>query len=202
MSSDWTSENGQHFHKCTVDGCTYTDTKVTCSGGTPTCQAKAVCSTCHQAYGEIGNHSFDMSDWGYTGTDGHAHVCTVSGCDEHDTVVEHTPNVDAATEDVAKYCTVCDFVIEQKLNHVHAEGTEWKYNSEYHWHDCVGNDGQEYSKAKHTYDNDCDTTCNVRQTAEQDTLAARTTARLRQNVQPVDRPTATLVITHTIRRYG
>ena len=160
MSFDWTSENGQHFHKCTVSGCDHTDTKVKCTGGMPTCVSPAICSVCQNPYGSVtAHHFYDTSEWGYKGTDGHAHVCEY--CGVHDTVVGHTPNVSAATEETAKYCTVCDFVIEQQLNHVHSEGTEWKYDSEYHWHDCVGNDGQEYSKAKHTYDNDCDTTCNV-----------------------------------------
>ena len=160
MSSDWTSENGQHFHKCTVNGCTHTDTKVNCTGGMATCVSPAICSVCQNPYGSVtAHHFYDTSEWGYKGTDGHAHVCEY--CGVHDTVVGHTPNVSAATEETAKYCTVCDFVIEQQLNHVHSEGTEWKYDSEYHWHDCVGNDGQVYSKAEHTYDNACDTTCNV-----------------------------------------
>ncbi|MBQ7828152.1 MAG: leucine-rich repeat domain-containing protein, partial [Clostridia bacterium] len=103
-------------------------------------------------------HTFGNT-WEYKDATGHAHVCEY--CGVHDTVVGHTPNVDAATEDTAKYCTFCGYVIEQQLNHVHSEGTEWKYDSEYHWHDCVGNDGQVYSKAEHTYDNACDTTCNV-----------------------------------------
>ncbi len=160
ISADWTSENNQHFHKCTVAGCDYIEDNEDCDGGTATCQAKAICSTCGVAYGNLGDHNYNMDAWGYKGADGHAHNCVVNGCDEHDAVIPHTPNVDAATEDTAKYCTVCEFIIEQQLNHVHSEGTVWEHDSEYHWHDCVANDGQVYSKAAHTYDNACDTTCN------------------------------------------
>ncbi len=161
MSADWTSENGQHFHKCTVAGCTYTENRTNCTGGMATCQSPAICSVCQNPYGSVTYHHFyDTGEWGYKGTDGHAHKCLY--CDAYDTVIPHTPNVEAATEDTAKYCTVsgCGFVIEQRLDHVHSEGTAWKHDSEYHWHDCVANDGQVYSKAAHTYDNACDTTCN------------------------------------------
>ncbi|MBR2293136.1 MAG: InlB B-repeat-containing protein, partial [Clostridia bacterium] len=159
MSSDWTSENGQHFHKCTVSGCDHVEDTEDCDGGGATCQKKATCDTCGASYGSLGDHSYNYGSWGYTDENGHANNCIY--CDAHTELQEHEPNVDAATEDTAKYCTFCGYVIEQQLNHVHSEGTEWKYDSEYHWHDCVGNDGQEYSKAKHTYDNDCDTDCNV-----------------------------------------
>lgn len=159
MSNDWTSENGQHFHKCTVNGCTHTEDVEDCYGGHATCQAKAVCDVCGTSYGEIGDHNYNYGSWGYTDENGHANNCIY--CDAHTELQEHEPNVDAATEDTAKYCTFCGYVIEQQLNHVHSEGTAWEYDSEYHWHDCVANDGQVYSKAEHTYDNACDTTCNV-----------------------------------------
>ena len=159
MSSDWTSENGQHFHKCTVNGCTHTEDTEDCDGGRATCQTKATCDTCGASYGSLGDHSYNYGSWGYSDADGHAYKCIY--CDAHTALEEHDPNAEAATEHEAKYCTYCGYVIEQKLNHVHSEGTAWEYDSEYHWHDCVGNDDQVYSKAEHTYDNACDTTCNV-----------------------------------------
>ena len=45
-------------------------------------------------------------------------------------------------------------------DHVHTPNTEWKFNTDYHWHECVGNDGQQFNKAKHIYDNACDKDCN------------------------------------------
>ena len=159
MSSDWTSENGQHFHKCTVSGCDHVEDTEDCDGGGATCQKKATCDTCGASYGSLGDHSYNYGSWGYSDADGHAYKCIY--CDAHTALEEHEPNAEAATEHEAKYCTYCGYVIEQQLNHVHSEGTAWEYDSEYHWHDCVANDGQVYSKAEHTYDNACDTTCNV-----------------------------------------
>ncbi len=149
-----------HQRKCTL--CNKREDASEHFGAPATCQSVAICDACGSEYGSLGTHNYDMDEFGYQTADGHAHICTVDGCDEHDTVIPHTPNVDAATEDTAKYCTVdgCGFVIEQQLNHVHSEGTAWEHDSEYHWHDCVANDGQVYSKAAHTYDNACDTTCN------------------------------------------
>lgn len=65
-----------------------------------------------------GPHSFDTTTWGYKGSDGHAHKCTVSGCTEHDTVVAHTPGA-AATETTSQTCTVCHKVLTPALGHVH-----------------------------------------------------------------------------------
>ena len=50
---EWASNgDGTHTHKCTVDGCTGSETK-DCSGGTATCTQKAVCEVCGKAYGEL-----------------------------------------------------------------------------------------------------------------------------------------------------
>ena len=62
LSVAWTQENGQHFHKCIIEGCTYTDEKVNCSGGTATCTEKAICATCNTAYGDIAAHADENND--------------------------------------------------------------------------------------------------------------------------------------------
>ena len=51
-----------------------------------------------------GPHSFDTTAWGYKGSDGHAHKCTVSGCTEHDTVTAHI-----YTNDQDTTCNTCDY---------------------------------------------------------------------------------------------
>ena len=56
---EWTSNgDGTHTRKCTVDGCTGSETK-DCSGGTATCTNKAVCEICGESYGELdpNNHA-------------------------------------------------------------------------------------------------------------------------------------------------
>ena len=50
---EWTSNgDGTHTRKCTVDGCTGSETK-DCSGGTATCTEKAKCSVCGVGYGDL-----------------------------------------------------------------------------------------------------------------------------------------------------
>ena len=50
---EWTSNgDGTHTRKCTVDGCTGSETK-DCSGGTATCKDKARCAVCGKTYGEL-----------------------------------------------------------------------------------------------------------------------------------------------------
>ena len=50
---EWTSNgDGTHTRRCTVDGCTGSETK-DCSGGTATCAEKAKCSACGVEYGDL-----------------------------------------------------------------------------------------------------------------------------------------------------
>lgn len=50
---EWTSNgDGTHTRRCTVDGCTGSETK-DCSGGTATCAEKAKCSACGAGYGDL-----------------------------------------------------------------------------------------------------------------------------------------------------
>ena len=50
---EWTSNgDGTHTRRCTVDGCTGSETK-DCSGGTATCTEKAKCSVCGAGYGNL-----------------------------------------------------------------------------------------------------------------------------------------------------
>ena len=56
---EWTSNgDGTHTRRCTVDGCTGSETK-DCSGGTATCTEKAKCSVCGVGYGDLNpaNHA-------------------------------------------------------------------------------------------------------------------------------------------------
>ncbi len=160
MLADWFTQNGQHYHKCSVTGCPYKEDLAPCSGGTATCQTKAQCSTCGNAYGSLGNHQFDTSVYGHKDENGHAHKCFY--CDAYDVVEAHVPNLPAATEESDQVCTVegCGFLMQSSLGHTHSPSDEWEWNSQFHWHDCVKNDGQQYDVAPHTFDDNCDTTCN------------------------------------------
>ena len=59
-------------------------------------------------------HSYDNTEWGYRGEDGHAHKCR--NCDAHDTVQPHTPGA-AATESAPQTCTVCGYIIAPVTGH-------------------------------------------------------------------------------------
>ena len=123
----WTSKgDGTHTRICSSDA-SHTET-ADCSGGTATCQSKAVCTICGGEYGDFASHNFDVSSWGYKGADGHAHVCKTAGCTAMDTVIAHIPGP-AATEDAAQICTECGYEIVPALNHEHNWGA-WTSNGD------------------------------------------------------------------------
>ena len=128
----WTSNgDGTHTRICSSDA-SHTE-RADCSGGTATCQSKAVCTTCGGEYGD-----FDVSSWGYKGADGHAHVCKTAGCTATDTVIAHIPGP-AATEDAAQICTECGYEIVPALNHEHNWGA-WTSNGDgTHTRICASN---------------------------------------------------------------
>ena len=133
----WTSNgDGTHTRICSSDA-SHTET-ADCSGGTATCQSKAVCTTCGGEYGDFALHDFDVSSWGYKGADGHAHVCKTAGCTATDTVIAHIPGP-AATEDAAQICTECGYEIVPALNHEHNWGA-WTSNGDgTHTRICASN---------------------------------------------------------------
>ena len=133
----WTSNgDGTHTRICSLDT-SHTETAV-CSGGTATCQNKAVCTTCGGEYGDFALHDFDVSSWGYKGADGHAHVCKTAGCTATDTVIAHIPGP-AATENAAQICTECGYEIVPALNHEHNWGA-WTSNGDgTHTRICASN---------------------------------------------------------------
>ena len=107
----------QHWKECSR--CNAENTRENHSGGTATCQMKAVCAVCSQTYGGLGAHDYDTSVWGYKDADGHAHLCRTAGCTEHDTVIGHTSS-GAATETDPEICTECSYVIRAALGHTHS----------------------------------------------------------------------------------
>jgi len=115
-STEWSyTDTKGHAHKCSV--CGDHDEVQEHSGGTADCQNKAKCAVCGTEYGKTGEHKWGTA-WDYTSSQGHAHVCTVNGCDEHDDVVKHTPGKEA-TENDPQLCTVCNYMIAPKKSHVH-----------------------------------------------------------------------------------
>ncbi len=160
VSSEWSSDGTHHWHECLKNDCNYIEGKEEHIGGTATCIAKKECTECYKEYGETTSHNYDLTTWGYKGTDGHAHVCTTEGCDANDTPVAHTPDIEEATEFFAQKCTICDFIMANKVGHVHMSSGIWKNDTQNHWYECVDEDGWKTGVAEHTYSSDCDTSCN------------------------------------------
>ena len=76
----WTSNgDGTHIRSCTRSNCDAVDT-ASCTGGTATCTAKAVCAVCGKEYGEkdLNNHALEQHA-------AKAPTCTEIGWDAYDT---------------------------------------------------------------------------------------------------------------------
>ena len=79
--SEWhnSADGKYHYHKCTHSGCSEILDKANHSGGTATCENKAVCSVCGVAYGEKLGH--DYGEVKYTWTD---NTCKAERVCKHD----------------------------------------------------------------------------------------------------------------------
>ena len=79
--SEWhnSADGKYHYHKCTQSGCSVILDKANHSGGTATCENKAVCSVCGVAYGEKLGH--DYGEVKYTWTD---NTCKAERVCKHD----------------------------------------------------------------------------------------------------------------------
>ena len=65
------------------------------------------------------NHNYEGVAWSSDANE-HYKVCKNNNCNEKGEVATHTPNIANPTEEEAKVCTVCGYVIAPALNHVHA----------------------------------------------------------------------------------
>ena len=79
--SEWhnSADGTYHYHECTQSGCSVILDKANHSGGTATCENKAVCSVCGLTYGEKLGH--DYGEVKYTWTD---NTCKAERVCKHD----------------------------------------------------------------------------------------------------------------------
>ena len=130
---EWSSAgNGTHIRSCTRSNCDAVDT-ASCTGGTATCSAKAVCVTCGAEYGEkdLNNHALEQraakaptcTETGWDAYEG----CTRSGCNyttyhvlpalNHD-LVQHAAKAPTCTEigwNAYETCSRCDYTTYAEL---------------------------------------------------------------------------------------
>ena len=121
----------------------------------------AISSTVSFSGNTHGSHVF-KEEWGEGDINGNWHDCKY--CTAHDTPVSHVPNIENATENEAKVCNNCGYIIEPTLSHTHEAATEWQSDAESHWHACTGCNAQKLDVAVHS-DTNADGKCDVCQHA-------------------------------------
>ena len=153
-----TNNDGTHkkSHKCC--GATVAD-KEACSGGTATCQKKAVCELCKAEYGELSDHVYDV--W-KSDADKHWKECAC-GAKSEEAAHEFTK----AGNDADKHWKEC--VCGAKSEEAAHEFTLSKSDEEKHWKECAcGAKSEEaahvltdvYDEAQHWKKCDCGYTTN------------------------------------------
>ena len=124
LNNDWKSNDTNHWKEYSC--CRAHAEEAAHSGGTATCQNKAVCSTCNKPYGDLGSH-VPASTWSKDAS-GHWHACQTPNCNEKLAFTAHTPGP-AATEDAPQLCTVCSYELAPALEHTHVWGA-WISNGD------------------------------------------------------------------------
>ena len=124
LNNDWKSNDTNHWKEYSC--CRAHAEEAAHSGGTATCQNKAVCSTCNKPYGDLGSH-VPASTWSKDAS-GHWHACQTPNCNENLAFAAHTPGP-AATEDAPQLCTVCSYELAPALEHTHVWGA-WISNGD------------------------------------------------------------------------
>lgn len=146
-ASEWTQEDGKHYHIC-QNGCgTHLD-EANCDGGTATCISKANCSVCGHEYGGYGAHDLTAHDY-------KAPTCTETGNIQYwECSVCNKLFSDAQGNTETK---IADVTIAVKD---HTPGADWKYNDSTHWKLCV-NCSAKVDEAAHDYENGVCKVCNA-----------------------------------------
>lgn len=124
LNNDWKSNDTKHWKEYACCGAHAEEAAH--SGGTATCQNKAVCSTCNKPYGNLVSH-VPASTWSKDAS-GHWHACQTPNCNEQLAFAAHTPGP-AATEDAPQLCTVCSYELAPALAHTHVWGA-WISNGD------------------------------------------------------------------------
>lgn len=121
------TEQGYTTHTCAC-GDTYVDTYVDASGhtgGTATCTAKAICSTCSKEYGDLAEHTYVYDAYKSAG-------CYEDGCEEHYHCSVCNKNFDTDKKESTK-----DYIIPkghgEKLHFEKVDATCTKDGCEEYW---------------------------------------------------------------------
>ena len=128
--SEWKHDETSHWRECQTKGCTAKTDVAEHNGGQATCQKKAECEVCSQAYGELGAHNYG-SEWKHDATS-HWRECQTEGCTAKTDVAKHSGG--QATCQQRAECDVCNQ--EYGEFGAHNYGSEWKHDETSHWREC------------------------------------------------------------------
>lgn len=120
------------------------------------CTTSVNCTECAHICIQAKNHDFTgeyLSD-----VDGHWRICDNDGCYVTENIEEHIPNIESATKEAPKKCTICNYIIEAQLPHT-CSYTILNKNATHHWYECTCGNIDESTKTAHNaaYDHDCTT---------------------------------------------
>ena len=96
--SEWhnSADGTYHYHKCAHSGCSEILDKANHSGGTATCENKAVCSACGAEYGEKLGHNYGEVKYTWTGND----TCKAERVCHRDSAHIESETVTATAEEI------------------------------------------------------------------------------------------------------
>lgn len=137
-----------HWQKCS--GCEYETDKVEHSGGTATCQAKAICSVCNEEYGFTLSHDFiETADAEYLKTEANCkdpavYYKSCSVCEQAGTETFTSGSADESkhnysttySQDSGNHWFECSACGDKKDITAHGY-TEQKFDTNSHWNECV-----------------------------------------------------------------
>ncbi|MBQ9148124.1 MAG: hypothetical protein IJX69_01000 [Oscillospiraceae bacterium] len=143
---------GQKTFSCTACGAIKSESIAKLTSHTYDSGCDTACNLCGAA--REAKHQYS-SKWSSDDTN-HWHRCTV--CGKKADSAAHIPGKEA-TESTPQTCTVCGYVIKAALGHRHSLAETLAFDESGHWYACSGCSQQEFTA--HTFDNDCDTTCDT-----------------------------------------
>ena len=124
--TEWKSDGDNHWHECS---CGAKSDETAHSGGTATCEKKAVCTDCGAEYGNLANHTY-ATEW-TADYNCHWYECSC-GYVKPDSSKPHYGGT--ATCENKAICDACGTSYGNLADHTYR--TEWKSDGNNHWHEC------------------------------------------------------------------
>lgn len=150
-TGDWSSDETKHWHECSVCNNKTDEAEHSWDNGVTdgtTGDITYTCSVCQATKTDTHTHTHTFAaDW-TTDDDYHWHECI---CGEKADNAVHTEDSGTVTVQPTETtegtktfkCSVCGYVMRTETipatgtEHVHDFGTDWKYDTVNHWHECV-----------------------------------------------------------------